>query len=119
MNLRVTARHFDLSDELKSHVENRAARLERFFDNIIDMHWMLDVDKHRQLAEVTVKVYGTVLTGSALTSDIYASVDEATDKMEGQLKKYKARLKERDQRTIADAKGAQALGAEGAAEAGA
>ncbi|MEW5875336.1 MAG: ribosome-associated translation inhibitor RaiA [Candidatus Zixiibacteriota bacterium] len=119
MNLRVTARHFDLSDNLKSHVEGRAERLERFFDNIIDMHWILDVDKHRQSAEVTVQVYGTVLTSSSVTSDIYASVDETTDKMEAQIKKYKARLKARDQRGIAEAKGAQALGAEGGAEAGA
>jgi putative sigma-54 modulation protein len=104
MNLRVTARHFDLTDGLRAHVEERSQHLERFFNNIIDLHWVLDIDKHRQIADLSVRVYGTVLTGRAETNDLRTSVDEVTDKMENQLKRYKSRLKDRDQRTVAEGK---------------
>ena len=109
MQLRVTARHFDLTDSLRKHVESRSRQLERFFDRIIDLHWVLDVDKHRQIADVSAKVYGTVLTGRAESSDLRGSIDEVAEKIEGQLKKYKSRLKDRDQRAVAEGKGTQSF----------
>jgi putative sigma-54 modulation protein len=112
MQLRVTARHFDLTDKLREHVESRSRHLERFFNNIIDLHWVLEIDKHRHIADLSARVYGNVLTGRAETSDLRTSVDEVTDKMEGQLKRYKSRLKDRDQRSVAEGKGTQPLSTE-------
>ena len=109
MQLRVTARHFDLTDSLREHVDGRSRHLERFFENIIDLHWVLDVDKHRHIADLSAKVYGAVLTGRAESADMRASVDEVAEKMLSQLKKYKSRLKERDQRAVADGKGSQSF----------
>jgi len=112
MQLRVTARHFDLTDSLREHVDSRSRHLKRFFDNIIDLHWVLDVDKHRHIVDLSAKVYGTVLTGRAESADMRASVDEVTEKMQTQLKKYKSRLKERDQRAVAEGKGSQSFDTE-------
>jgi len=112
MQSRITARHFDLNDSLREHVDNRSRHLERFYDHIIDLHWVLDVDKHRHIADLSAKVHGTVLTGRAETTDIKVSVDEVAEKMETQLKKYKSRLKDRDQRTVAEGKGTQSFDTE-------
>ena len=112
MEIRMTARHFDLSDAIREHLNSRSGQLERFFNNIIDLHWVLDADKHRQSAEVSVQVYGAVLVSQAETTDIYASIDDATDKMQVQLKKYKSRLKDRDQKSVAEHKGLQSFAAD-------
>lgn len=112
MQSRVTARHFDLTDSLREHVDGRSRHLERFFDHIIDLHWVLDVDKHRHIADLSAKVHGAVLTGRAETSDMKTSVDEVSEKMEAQLKKYKSRLKDRDQRSVAEGKGTQSFDTE-------
>jgi putative sigma-54 modulation protein len=114
MQSRVTARHFELTDSLREHVNSRSRHLERFFDRIIDLHWVLDVDKHRHIADLSAKVHGTMLTGSAETSDMRVSVDEVAEKMESQLKKYKSRLKDRDQRAVSEGKGAQSFDTEDA-----
>jgi putative sigma-54 modulation protein len=110
MKVRMTARHFDLKEGLKEHVEGRSSQLERFFDNIIDLHWVMEMDKHRHSAELSAQVHGSVLTSRAETGDMRASVDEVTNKMESQLKKYKERLKDRDQRGIANGKTAFSFG---------
>ena len=86
MKVRMTARHFELKDGLKSHIESRSSQLERFSGNIIDLHWVMELDKHRHVAELSAQVHGTVLTSRAETNDMRASVDEVTTKMEGQLK---------------------------------
>jgi putative sigma-54 modulation protein len=104
MKVRITARHFDLTDDLKSFAETRMQTLTRYFSNIIDVHLKLDVEKYRHTADLNATVYGTVLSCSADSNDMYASVDEVANKMEAQVKKYKSRLQDKDQKKIAEAK---------------
>lgn len=95
MQIRTTARHFDLTDDLKDFVEKHAGKLERFFDHIIDSHLILEMEKSRMTAELKLKVYGTVLTSKHRSFDMYDSVEKVIDKMQSQLKRYKERLKDK------------------------
>jgi putative sigma-54 modulation protein len=93
MNIEITARHFDLTPELREHVEHEVGGLTKFFENIISSEVILDVEKYRQSAEIKAKVYNAVITGSADSDDMYASIELAVDKVKKQLKKYKGKLK--------------------------
>ena len=104
MKVRITARHFDLTDDLKQFAETRMQSLTRYFDNIIGIHLKLDVEKYRHSADLNATVHGTMLSCSANSNDMYASVDEVVNKMETQVKKYKSRLQDKDQRKVAEAK---------------
>ena len=95
MQIRTTARHFDLTNHLKDFAEEQIEKLGRYFNNIIDVHLILDAEKSRMTAELKVKVYGTVLTSKVRSFDMYDSVEKVIDKMEGQLKKYKDRLQDK------------------------
>jgi len=117
MPVRMTARHCELSNDLKQQVETRSRQFERFFDNIIDLHWVLEVDKHRHVAETSARVHGTLLTGRSEANDMRTAIDEAAGHMEAQLKKYKARLKDKDPRAIAEAKATAHRGTLGTTEA--
>ncbi len=95
MQKKVTARHFDLTPEIKGKAEDEMEGLTRYFENIISAEFILDVERHRRMAELKVKVYNQTLSGTAETDDMYASIEMAVDKMKAQLKKYKGKLKER------------------------
>lgn len=95
MQIRTTARHFDLTDDLKDFVERHLRKLERFFDQIIDSHLILEMEKSRMTAELKLKVYGTVLTSKHRSFDMYDSVEKVIDKMERQLKTYKGKLQDK------------------------
>ncbi len=95
MEIRTTARHFELTDNLKQFVDNEIKRLEKYFDHIIDTHLTMSVEKSRQKAELSVKVYGTVLISKARAFDMYVAVEQVIGKMETQIKKYKDRLKDK------------------------
>jgi putative sigma-54 modulation protein len=116
MKVRITARHFDLTDDLEQFAESRLRSLARYFDNIIDVHLKLDVEKYRHTADLNAAVYGTVLSCRANSNDMYATVDEVVKKMEVQVKKYKSRLKDKDQRKVAAAKRPAAHTPEGTEE---
>ncbi|UCD63014.1 MAG: ribosome-associated translation inhibitor RaiA [Candidatus Zixiibacteriota bacterium] len=92
---KISARHFDLTDEMRAVAESEMDGLKRFFDNIISAELVLDTERHRRKAELKVKVYNSVITGTGDTDDIYNSIAQAVDKVKGQLKKYKGKLKEK------------------------
>ena len=95
MQIRTTARHFDLTDDLRDFAEKHIQRLARYFDHIIDSHLILETEKSRKTAELKLKVYGTVLTSKHKSFDMYDSVEKVIDKMEGQLKRYKGKLQDK------------------------
>lgn len=95
MQIRTTARHFDLTDDLKDFAEKQIGKLERYFNHIIDSHLILETEKSRMTAELKLKVYGTVLTSKHRSFDMYDSVEKVMDKMETQLKRYKGKLKDK------------------------
>ena len=102
MNINITARHFDLTPQLREHVESEIEKLTRFFENIISSDVILDVEKYRQTAEIKVKVYNAVITGSADSNDMYASIEMSVDKVKKQLKKYKGKLKNKHPEKITE-----------------
>ena len=104
MKVRITARHFDLTEDLKEFAQQRVESLTRYYDHFIDLHLKLDVEKYRHTADLNATVYGNVLSCSAGSNDMYATVDEVVKKMEGQVKKYKSRLQDKDQRSVARTK---------------
>jgi len=102
----ITARHFDLTDEMRAHAEGEMEGLSRYFENIISAELVLDKERHLRKAELRVKVFNNTLTGSADTDDLYSSIGVACDKVKAQLKKYKGKLKGRRPEEIAETKDA-------------
>ncbi len=112
MKVRITARHFDLTEDLKQAAESRLQALSKYYDNIIDLHLKLDQEKYRHTADLNATVNGAVLSCRAHSTDMYASVDEVANKMETQVKKHKSRLQDKGQRKVAEAKEAMGMATE-------
>jgi putative sigma-54 modulation protein len=93
MKTKVTARHFDLTPEIKERAEEQIGSLTRYFDNIISAEFILDAEKHRRIAELNVKISNHSIMGNGETDDMIAAMDIATDKVVGQLKKVKGKMK--------------------------
>jgi putative sigma-54 modulation protein len=93
MQVKVTARHFDLTDNLNNYALEEIKRLEKYYDHIIDASLTMTIEKNRQTAELSVKVYRTILTSKAKTYDMYLAIEQVVSKMESQIKRYKAKLK--------------------------
>ncbi|MGB2696820.1 MAG: ribosome-associated translation inhibitor RaiA [Candidatus Zixiibacteriota bacterium] len=95
MQIRTTARHFDMTKDLKNFSQKEIKKLKKYYNNIIDCHLILDQEKNRITAELKVKVYGTILSSKYRSYDLSDSVEKVVGKMETQLKKYKAKLQDK------------------------
>jgi putative sigma-54 modulation protein len=92
MQVNITFRHLEPTEALKSHVKGRVEHVQRFLDRPTEAHAVLHVENLAHHAELTVKAGRFLLRGTAKTKDMYASIDEAADKIERQLKKHKSKL---------------------------
>ena len=95
MVIKVTARHFKARDSIIDHAKESAESLEHFYDGITKADVILSYEKAQnssKVAEIKVAVYGAVLTGIARSEDFIKSIDQATEKVLVQLKRYKEKL---------------------------
>ena len=97
MKFIITGRNIDVTPGLKSAVEDKIGKLEKYFTPDPEVHVTLSVDKDRQKIEVTIPVKGTVIRSEQISSDMYVSIDLVEEIIERQLKKYKNKLIERQQ----------------------
>ena len=92
MNITTTARHFEASPELIEHIGERIGRLKRYFDHILNVHVIMDVQKFRHIAEVNVHVNGHDFTAKEESEDMYGSIDLSAKSLERQIKKFKGKI---------------------------
>ena len=94
MQIAVTFKHMEVSQPVRSYVEEKLARVKKYIEEPIDAQVVLSVEKKiRHSAEVTLVAKGVTIKGSEETNDMYAAIDAVVDKMERQLKRYKEKLK--------------------------
>ena len=94
MQINLTGQHLELTDPLRAYVEEKFQRLERHFDNVIDVHVVLSVEKLRQKAEASLLLGGNQLHAEAVTEDMYAAIDGLVDKLDRQVVKHKEKVKD-------------------------
>ena len=94
MNIDLTGHHIDLTDALRSYVNEKMSRLERHFDHVTKTHVILQVDKKRHIAEATMNVPGSTSNVHANSEheDMYAAIDLLVDKLDRQILKHKEKL---------------------------
>ena len=87
MKVHFTGRHVDVSEALKAAGKERLDKMATYLDDVIDAHVTISVEKHRHMAEVTLKTRRDTFVASAETEDMYKSMAEAMDKLETQAHK--------------------------------
>jgi putative sigma-54 modulation protein len=92
MLIEITARHQDLDDSFKSHVEQRVEKLAKFFERLMEARVVFGVEGHNKTAEIMLYGNRVVLKGRGMASDERTALDEALKNVERRLRKHKDRL---------------------------
>jgi putative sigma-54 modulation protein len=101
------------TESLKAYAEEKLSKIKKYLDAPMEAHVVLEVEKFRHMADVTVNIDGTRIKAYEETEDLYSAIDMVIDKIENQVKKHRSRLRERRAET---SKGEQALASAAAAE---
>ena len=95
MHINVTFRHMESSDAIKSYVDKRFTKLERYLHDPIKFEVWLAVEKslHTAEAEVISKGYDAKFQADG-KPDIYAAIDNLASKMEKAIRRHKEKVKD-------------------------
>lgn len=98
VNLILSGRGVKLDDRLRRYATGKLSKVERFFDRIIKMEVELRSERNPRVrdphrVEVTVKTPRETLRAHGEGLDHFAAIDVAADRLEVQVKRFKARLR--------------------------
>ncbi len=92
MQFTLTGHHVEVTPALRAYVEKKLDRIVRHFDQLIDVHCVLTVEKLDHKAEATLKVSGGTIHADAVDGNMYASIDALVDKLDRRVRKHKEKL---------------------------
>jgi len=95
VNIVVKARHMDTTDAIKQYIETKAAKLNRYYDNVHTIEVILDVEGDKPSVEIVASAKRkNVFVASHRGDDMYACVDQALHKITEQLRRHKDRVRD-------------------------
>jgi putative sigma-54 modulation protein len=100
MEITVTFRHTEPITSLKTYAEEKLSKLKKYLDAPLEAHVVLEVEKFRHIADVTLSVDGTRIKAVEETEDMYSAIDKVMDKIEKQVKRFRAKVRQRNNENI-------------------
>lgn len=94
MKFNIHGKKLDVTDAIKSYIEEKIGRLDKYFENPNDITAtvLIKLRGNEQVVEVTINANKFVLRGEESNKDLYASIDKVSDKIERQIRKNKTRM---------------------------
>ena len=89
MQLDLSGHHVEVTPALRGYVLKKFERISRHFEQLIDVHCVLTVEKMTHKAEATLMVRGNKIYADATEENMYASIDALADKLDRCVKKHK------------------------------
>jgi putative sigma-54 modulation protein len=94
MDINVTFRHMEPTEELKTYVEEKVYKVKKYFDSPVDANIVLKVEKFRHIADMTLSIDGNKVKATNESEDMYSSIDLTMDKIEEQLRRLISRKRQ-------------------------
>ena len=104
-DIKISGRKIGVNDQMRERVNDKIGDALSVFDvKPMSCDVVLRVDKNpsnpeRKTCEVTVFVRDSVVRVTASSTDMYAAIDEAADKVTRQLRKYKTKIVDKRKRS--------------------
>jgi ribosomal subunit interface protein len=96
MPLRISGKNLDIGEALRQHIDEKVeAAIAKYFDGSVNGHAVIEPEGSGYHSDCTLHLAsGVTLQADGRAHDPYASVDQAVNRIEKQLRRYKRRLKE-------------------------
>ncbi|RLE32214.1 MAG: ribosome-associated translation inhibitor RaiA [Acidobacteria bacterium] len=94
MKVEYIARKVNLTSGVRDIAEKKLARVEKYFNDIIDLRLEVSQERHLYVADIFLKGKDFSLKSTSSNKDLTTAIQDAIDKLEMQARKAKARLKD-------------------------
>ena len=92
MEIKITGRHFDVSDKLKELTTKKVRKLGKYFPRLQQIEVLLSQEKFRYQTEILITADHFTVEGQAESDDLQSCLDDAVSKVERRLRRHKEKL---------------------------
>ena len=100
MKIIISGKNIEITEGLKTAVQDKIGKLDKYFSEDTVAKVILSVEKERQKIEVTIPMKGSIIRSEQVSNDMYVSIDLVKEILERQLKKYKKKLTDKKQNAL-------------------
>jgi len=94
MKCKIRGEKIKITGAIQEYVESKLSKLDKYFKNEnVDANVLIKVRGNEQAIEVTIPYDRYTLRSEEKRDDLYAAIDLVIDKLEGQIRKNKTKLK--------------------------
>ena len=94
MDIRFSGKDLKITQGMKDHLEERLPKFEKYAPRLVEAHVFLKKEKYLFIAEITLGAKDFHAFGKGAAKDnIFVAMDEAYERVEKQLKKFRAKAK--------------------------
>jgi putative sigma-54 modulation protein len=111
MLITISGKHIEITDAIRSHVEEKVEKLPRYYDSVGQIEVILDGNEgNGQSVEIIVHAeHNDMLIAKETGTDTYTCIDAVVHKMERQLKKAKEKQRTHKASSVAEIQGVSQL----------
>lgn len=92
--IHIIGRNVEISEPMKHYVIEKLSKIERFGGRVIDITVTMDIQKLTHTVDFLINVNNTLIKVSGKSENMYASIDQAIDRLKAKLRRYVRRLHE-------------------------
>ncbi|MFC1807341.1 ribosome hibernation-promoting factor, HPF/YfiA family [Candidatus Omnitrophota bacterium] len=93
MQVTITARHLDVSDDIKAYVDEKLLKLGKYNSKTEEARVIFSAERFNYISEITLTGKHLRLVAVEKDEDLKASFDKSFSNAEKQLKKFRSRVK--------------------------
>ncbi len=96
MQIQVTGRHVEITDDVRAYIEEKIGKLPKYYDRIHEIEVVLDHESEQFKVEAIIRAgHKHTFVASDTGPDTFALIDLVADKLERQLTKAKGKNRNR------------------------
>lgn len=94
MKYQIIGKNISVTEAISATIEKKLARMDKYFVITEDVHCrvVVSVQNESQKVEITIFLPQMKLRAEVTDKDLYAAIDLAIDKLQGQMRKLKTRM---------------------------
>ncbi len=91
MKIIITGKNFTASENLKTQIEKKLGKLDKYFSKETVANVMLSNQKDGQKLEATINADGMIFRAEATQPDILFALDKVVDRLSSQMTRFKTK----------------------------
>ena len=105
MKIIVSGKQLKITDAIKNYTEEKISKISKYTDAITEVDVVLTVEQKKSEGEIhkadgLVYASGTKIKVEARNTDLYAAIDELSERLERQVRKYKEKQKDHNKKGL-------------------